>query len=39
VWVSEHGRNGVLGAAKWYLKRGVSEEVTPRHEVVDGSTP
>ena len=23
VWVTEHGRNGVLGAAKWYLRRGV----------------
>ncbi|MFC5435999.1 glucokinase [Rhodanobacter umsongensis] len=23
VWVTEHGRNGVLGAAQWYLRRGV----------------
>jgi glucokinase len=23
VWVTEHGRNGVLGAAHWYLRRGV----------------
>lgn len=23
VWVTEHGRNGVLGAARWYLRRGV----------------
>lgn len=22
VWVSEHGRKGVLGAAQWYLRRG-----------------
>ena len=22
VWVTEHGRNGVLGAAKWYLRQG-----------------
>jgi glucokinase len=22
VWVTEHGRKGVLGAAKWYLGRG-----------------
>lgn len=22
VWVTEHGRNGVLGAAQWYLSRG-----------------
>lgn len=24
VWVTEHGRHGVLGAAKWYLRRGLS---------------
>lgn len=23
VWVTEHGRDGVLGAAHWYLRRGV----------------
>jgi glucokinase len=23
VWVTEHGRKGVLGAAKWYLRRGL----------------
>ncbi len=23
VWVTEHGRHGVLGAARWYLARGV----------------
>lgn len=23
VWVTEHGRHGVLGAAQWYLRRGV----------------
>ena len=23
VWVTEHGRNGVLGAARWYLGRGL----------------
>lgn len=23
VWVTEHGRKGVLGAARWYLRRGV----------------
>ena len=39
VRVSEHGRNGVLGAAKWYLRRGMSDDVKPRHEVVEGSTP
>jgi glucokinase len=26
VWVTEHGRMGVLGAAKWYLERGVPWE-------------
>lgn len=24
VWVTEHGRHGVHGAAQWYLKRGVA---------------
>ncbi|WP_229720862.1 glucokinase [Dyella nitratireducens] len=24
VWVTEHGRKGVMGAAKWYLRRGLS---------------
>lgn len=24
VWVTEHGRHGVLGAARWYLGRGLS---------------
>jgi glucokinase len=23
VWVTEHGRKGVLGAAKWYVRRGL----------------
>lgn len=38
VRVSEHGRNGVLGAAKWYLKRGIPDDARPRHGVPDGST-
>ncbi|WP_426687797.1 glucokinase [Rhodanobacter ginsengiterrae] len=25
VWVTEHGRHGVLGAAQWYLRRGVPQ--------------
>lgn len=25
VWVAEHGRSGVLGAAAWYLRRGVAQ--------------
>jgi glucokinase len=39
VWVTEHGRQGVLGAARWYLGRGVSGEATPRRALADGSTP
>lgn len=27
VWVTEHGRQGVLGAARWYLGRGASGAV------------
>ena len=30
VWVTEDGRQGVLGAAEWYLKRGVSAAATSR---------
>jgi glucokinase len=36
VWVTEHGRKGVLGAAKWYLRRGVSGEAKPGHVLVAG---
>lgn len=32
VWVMEHGRQGVLGAATWYLGRGAA----PRHAVAAG---
>jgi glucokinase len=28
VWVTDHGRQGVLGAARWYLSRGLSDEAT-----------
>ncbi|WP_158881363.1 glucokinase [Rhodanobacter sp. L36] len=31
VWVTEHGRQGVLGAARWYLGRGLSREATQAH--------
>jgi glucokinase len=31
VWVTEHGRHGVQGAAQWYLRRGMSE--APMHAV------
>lgn len=39
VWVAEHGRQGVLGAATWYLRRGVWGGAIPRHAVADGLTP
>lgn len=29
VWVAEHGRNGVLGAARWYLRQGASWAAQP----------
>jgi glucokinase len=38
VWVMEHGRHGVLGAAQWYLRRGMSGETTTRHAAADGLT-
>jgi Glucokinase len=36
VWVTEHGRHGVLGAAQWYLRRCMSGEATTRHAVASG---
>ena len=36
VWVTEHGRQGVLGAAEWYLKRAASGRATPRAAVTGG---
>lgn len=39
VRVSEHGRNGVLGAARWYFRRGASGEMKSRHGVLDDTTP
>lgn len=40
VWVAEHGRNGVLGAAAWYLRRGIprARDATERTEP-DGARP
>ena len=38
VWVTEHGRHGVLGATEWYLRRGMSGEATTRHAVAGGLT-
>ncbi|HUA78962.1 MAG TPA: glucokinase [Dyella sp.] len=29
VWVTEHGRKGVVGAAKWYLRRGLHGDAKP----------
>lgn len=34
VWVTEHGRHGVQGAAQWYLRYGMSG--VPRHAVGGG---
>ncbi|WP_284396698.1 glucokinase [Dyella lipolytica] len=34
VWVTEHGRHGVQGAAQWYLRHGMSGAL--RHAVADG---
>lgn len=39
VWVTEHGRQGVLGAASWYLGRGLRDAATSRHATVCGLTP
>lgn len=39
VWVTEHGRHGVLGAATWYLRRGVQGEAMPCHVAAGGSAP
>lgn len=36
VRVTEHGRGGVLGAARWYLRRGVPASTGPAHVRVDG---
>lgn len=36
VRVTEHGRSGVVGAARWYLRRGVSGDTGPAHLLADG---
>lgn len=33
VWVTEHGRHGVLGAARWYLRRNASDEAMASERV------
>jgi glucokinase len=38
VRVMEHRRQGVLGAATWYLARGLQAEATPRHAMPAGTT-
>ncbi|WP_254422861.1 glucokinase [Rhodanobacter sp. B05] len=38
VWVTEHGRQGVLGAARWYLRRGVPGAAAPCPAGAGGST-
>ncbi|HEY2622199.1 MAG TPA: glucokinase, partial [Dyella sp.] len=35
VWVTEHGRHGVQGAAQWYLRHGTSG--SPRHAAAGGA--
>jgi glucokinase len=39
VWVTEHGRQGVLGAAEWYLKRSVPGAATSGQAVAGGLIP
>jgi glucokinase len=36
VWVTEHDRNGVLGAANWYL-RSARGQASPRHDLAGGT--
>lgn len=36
VWVTEHGQHGVQGAARWYLRQGISASGVSRHGVADG---
>jgi glucokinase len=36
VWVTEHGRHGVQGAAQWYLRGGMSGAGVPRHTIANG---
>ncbi|HEX7731096.1 MAG TPA: glucokinase [Rhodanobacter sp.] len=36
VWVTEHGRHGVQGAARWYLARGMRGKAAPRHAAAAG---
>jgi glucokinase len=38
VWVTEHGRKGVLGAAKWYLSHGAPWGNETGHVLAGGST-
>lgn len=37
VWVTEHGRKGVLGAARWYLRRGLREHAKPDQRLAAGA--
>jgi glucokinase len=39
VWVTEHGRHGVQGAAQWYLRHGLSGAAAPRSAAAGGLTP
>lgn len=37
VWVTEHGCHGVQGAARWYLRHGMSDAGAPRPAVANGA--
>lgn len=37
VWVTEHDRHGVHGAARWYLRHGMSGPGTWQHALADGA--
>jgi glucokinase len=37
VWVTEHGCHGVQGAARWYLRHGMSNTETPRQAAAGGA--
>lgn len=39
VWVTEHGRQGVLGAARWYLRRGASAAAMLHPAAAGGPAP
>ncbi|HEY9130864.1 MAG TPA: glucokinase [Dyella sp.] len=38
VWVTEHGRHGVQGAAQWYLRHGMAETGVPQSAATCGTS-